>query len=85
MSTIDMISTAGVTLILAAFVLNTFDMLKEKSKAFFLLNIFGAGLAGWGAYLASFWPFVVLEIVWIMDTRLYVVTATSFRVVNLLN
>jgi hypothetical protein len=66
MSTIDMISTAGVTLILAAFVLNTFDMLKEKSKAFFLLNIFGAGLAGWGAYLASFWPFVVLEIVWVL-------------------
>jgi len=66
MTVVDIVSTSGVSLILAGFVLNTFDIIEEKSKLFFLLNIIGAGLAGWGAYLLGSIPFLVLETVWVL-------------------
>jgi hypothetical protein len=30
------------------------------------LNIAGAGLAGVSSFLISFWPFVILESVWVL-------------------
>jgi hypothetical protein len=33
-----------------------------------LLNIAGAALAGISSYMIQFWPFVVLESVWVIAT-----------------
>ena len=60
----DIIGTIGVGLILIAYFCNTFKLLPENGKTFFLLNILGAGLACYASWLIRFWPFVVLEGVW---------------------
>lgn len=60
----DIIGTLGVGLILVAYFCNTFKLLPEKGKLFFLLNMAGAGLACYASWLILFWPFVVLEGVW---------------------
>ena len=60
----DIISGAGVLLILAAFFLTTFNLLKEKSKLFFILNLFGGALACWGSILIDSIPFTILEGTW---------------------
>ncbi len=64
MSIPDIINTLGVSLILLAFFLLTLKKLAATSNAYNLLNLIGAGLAGYGAFLISAWPFVVLEIIW---------------------
>jgi hypothetical protein len=64
MSTADLYATAGVSLLLLAFVLDVFDWTADDSDLFLLLNAIGASLAGFGAWLAAFWPFVVLEGIW---------------------
>ena len=68
MSASDWIGTLGVTLLLIAFALNVAGKLTATSKPYLILNIFGAGLAGVSSYLIQFWPFVVLECVWVIAT-----------------
>lgn len=58
------IGSAGVTLLLLAFVLNLLNKLNSDSVIYLVLNIAGAGLACISSILISFWPFVVLEGVW---------------------
>lgn len=58
------IGSAGVTLLLLAFVLNLLNKLRSDSAAYLVLNVAGAGLACVSSLLISFWPFVVLEGVW---------------------
>ncbi|MEI7803142.1 MAG: hypothetical protein WCI97_10880 [Bacteroidota bacterium] len=64
MNLADIISGAGVLLILTAFFLSTFNLLKEKSKLFFILNLFGGALACWGSVLIHYVPFTILEGTW---------------------
>ncbi len=64
MSFSDIVSTAGVMLILAAFFLSTFSIISAKSKIFFLLNLVGAAFACWGCILIHSVPFTILEAVW---------------------
>lgn len=64
----DWIGTLGVTLLLIAFALNIAKKLSATSKAYLILNILGAGLAGVSSYMIEFWPFVVLESVWVITT-----------------
>ncbi len=64
MSTADLYATVGVSLLLLAFVLDVFDITEDDSDLFLILNATGASLAGIGAWLAAFWPFVVLEGIW---------------------
>lgn len=66
----DWIGTIGVTLLLIAFALNIAKKLSATSKTYLLLNILGAGLAGVSSYMIEFWPFVVLESVWVIATLL---------------
>lgn len=61
----SLVGTLGVTLLLLAFVLNLLKKLKPDSAVYLLLNIAGAGLAGISSYMIEFWPFVVLEAVWV--------------------
>lgn len=64
MNTADLYATIGVSLLLLAFVLDVFDWTEDDSDLFLILNAVGASLAGYGAWLAAFWPFVVLEGIW---------------------
>lgn len=60
----DVIGTAGVGLILLAFFINTFSLIKKEGKLFFVLNIIGSALACYASYLINYVPFIVLEAVW---------------------
>ena len=60
----DIIGIIGVSLILLAYFLNIFSLIPKEGKLFFLMNIFGAGLACYASLLIHYWPFVILEGVW---------------------
>ena len=60
----DVLATAGVALLLAAFLANVAGWLRVESRAYQSLNLAGAALACVASYLIAFWPFVVLEAVW---------------------
>jgi hypothetical protein len=64
----DWIGTIGVTLLLVAFALNIAKKLPATSAAYLSLNVAGATLAGISSYMIHFWPFVVLESVWVLAT-----------------
>lgn len=70
MSLSDWIGTIGVTLLLIAFALNITKKISPETPTYLLLNIFGAGLAGVSSYMIQFWPFVVLESVWVIASLL---------------
>jgi hypothetical protein len=58
------INSAGVSLILLAFILLTIGKTQSQDKLYNLLNLIGAGLACYGAILIDAIPFVVLEGIW---------------------
>jgi len=58
------IGFVGVTLLLAAFLLNLFKLLRSDGQPYMWLNFAGASLACYSSYLISFMPFVLLEGVW---------------------
>lgn len=60
----DIISTIGVSLILLAFFLNTFQYILGNSKWYFILNIVGGSFACYGSVLLHSVPFIVLEGTW---------------------
>lgn len=62
----DWIGTLGVTLLLVAFALNIAKKITPETKSYLILNILGAGLAGVSSYMIHFYPFVVLESVWVL-------------------
>ncbi|MCA6365282.1 MAG: hypothetical protein IM638_19775 [Bacteroidetes bacterium] len=64
MSITDLISAAGVTLILAAFFLSTFKYISTSSRIYFVLNFLGGSLACWGSMRIPSLPFTILEGVW---------------------
>ncbi len=60
----NLTGTVGVALLLAAFVLNLLHLLRADGFAYGVLNLLGAALACYSAWLIGFMPFVVLEGVW---------------------
>jgi hypothetical protein len=64
MSLPNIINSSGVSLILLAFILLTLGKVKQQEKSYNLLNLFGAGLACYGAILIDAIPFVILEAIW---------------------
>ena len=60
----NLIGAIGVTLLLAAFVLNLLKVLRADGAAYSALNLTGAALACYSSWLIGFLPFVVLEGVW---------------------
>ena len=59
-----LIGFLGVALLLIAFLLNLFKLLRSDGHLYMGLNLVGAALACYSSYLISFMPFVVLEGVW---------------------
>ena len=60
----NVVGTAGVALLLGAFLLNLLKLLRADGVPYSILNLLGAGLACYSSYLIDFLPFVVLEGVW---------------------
>jgi hypothetical protein len=58
------IGSAGVALLLLAFLLNSLNRLRADHAAYLALNLVGAGLACYSSFLIQFMPFVVLEGAW---------------------
>jgi hypothetical protein len=64
MTQADITGTFGVSLLLLAFLLQILKVIKSDSAVYSILNILGAGLAGYSSYLLAFKPFIVLESFW---------------------
>jgi ABC-type Fe3+-siderophore transport system permease subunit len=58
------IGTAGVALLLLAFLLQLLGRLRAEDPAYLGLNLAGAALAALASWLIRFLPFVVLEGTW---------------------
>ncbi|MBD3332326.1 hypothetical protein GF356_05715 [candidate division GN15 bacterium] len=61
-----LIGTVGAGLLLLGFVLNLTRLITERSLIYLLMNLIGASLATWYAWITETWPFVALELVWAM-------------------
>ena len=66
MSNGELLGTLGVSILLLAFALNLSGKLEVNSVAYLLLNVLGGALACLSSYLIRFWPFVILEGVWMV-------------------
>jgi hypothetical protein len=64
MTTADLIGSLGVTILLAAFLLNLLKKLTQDSPTYSLLNMIGAGLACYASWMIDYLPFVILEGTW---------------------
>lgn len=64
MSSSDVVGTVGVSILLIAFVLNQRRTISEHSRTFLVMNMIGALLCAYSAWLVRFMPFVVLETMW---------------------
>ena len=68
MSTADLIGCAGVSLLLIAFALNLAKRLRTDSVLYLALNTVGSMLAAVSSYLIGFWPFIILQLVWMLSS-----------------
>ena len=64
MTTVDYIGTAGVTILLLAYLLLLMKIVSASSKAYIWMNIIGAGLSTLASVFLKYIPFVILEGVW---------------------
>ena len=60
----EILGSAGVALLLIAFLMNLLKHWKQESLPYILLNILGAALACASSIVIHFIPFVVLEGTW---------------------
>ena len=54
----------GVSLLLLAFFLNLFKLLKQDTIAYVLMNVIGAGMSCYASFMIDYIPFVILEGTW---------------------
>jgi uncharacterized protein with PQ loop repeat len=66
MTQADILGTIGVSFLLLAFLLQIVKVVKSDSAIYSILNVLGAGLAGYSSFLLHFKPFIVLESFWVM-------------------
>ncbi|MBS1542200.1 MAG: hypothetical protein JST14_01095 [Bacteroidetes bacterium] len=64
MNLTDWTGFIGVTILLLAFFLNLYDLLRKDSINYLLLNSIGAGIACLASVLLNYWPFIILEGCW---------------------
>ena len=64
MDPMDIVGSAGVAILLGAFLANLMGWLSPTSPVYQGLNALGAGIAGYASWGIGFMPFVVLEGAW---------------------
>ncbi len=61
------IGIVGMTLILVAFIFDEFSKkFNQNTVKYNLFNIFGSGLLSYYAFVLEGWPFLILNIVWLV-------------------
>lgn len=60
----DWIGTTGVGIVLLAYFLNNFSLIKRNGNLYYILNVIGGGISCYAAVLINFMPFVILEGIW---------------------
>lgn len=60
----DILASAGVVILLIAFLLNLYKRLPAQSYAYTFMNFLGALLCCISSILIRFYPFIILEAVW---------------------
>ena len=75
----DWVGAMGVSLLLFAFAMNVFGVLDRQSFSFSLLNVVGAGVAGYASWLISYLPFVILEGTWCLVSLVAMISAMRRR------
>jgi hypothetical protein len=60
----DIIASAGVIILLIAFLLNLYKKIPAESRLYTALNFIGAATCGFASFMIKFYPFVVLEGIW---------------------
>jgi D-alanyl-lipoteichoic acid acyltransferase DltB (MBOAT superfamily) len=60
----DWIGTIGVGIVLIAYFLNNFSLIKRNGNLYYVLNVIGGGISCYAAVLINFMPFVILEGIW---------------------
>ena len=66
MDIITVVGSIGAFLILIGFVLNEFGKLTARSFTYDLLNLIGSILLLWYGLQLSVWPFVFINLVWLL-------------------
>ena len=64
MKTSDLLASAGVIILLVAFVLNSGNKISARSRIYSLLNFIGSAICCYSSFLIRFYPFVILEGIW---------------------
>ena len=65
-STGEILGSIGVTILLLAFLMNLLQKWKQDSLPYILSNIIGAGLSCASSIVIRFFPFIILEAVWML-------------------
>ena len=73
----EAIAYSGMILILAAFLLETRNVLDSKNTIYLLMMASGSGLLAIRALLIDEWAFLILEIVWCLAATLSLIGLTT--------
>lgn len=60
----DIIGTIGVGMVLVAYFLNIFSLIKKDGIVFYILNIIGGAISCYASIRIHFLPFIILEGIW---------------------
>lgn len=73
------LGSVGVALLLVAFVLNVLQRLDENGAAYLTMNLVGASLACWYAWVSGLVPFVILEGTWALAAGVRLVSRSRVK------
>lgn len=76
----DIIASAGVIILLIAFLLNLYKKLPAENKLYSLLNFIRAAICACSAWMVKFYPFIVLEGVWSLVALVSLIRAPRGKV-----
>nr|WP_294897414.1 hypothetical protein [uncultured Pedobacter sp.] len=79
MNAANCIATIGVGILLLGFFLNIAGKISAKHKLYSLLNLIGGILSAYASWIAHFYPFVALNIVWSITALTFLLKASVPR------
>lgn len=64
MDTTDIVGTAGVGLLLLAYLLLMMKVLNRNDNIYIMMNLLGASIACYASVMIDYMPFIILEAFW---------------------
>ena len=62
----DIFGIIGAGMILFVYFLNTEKLIPQNGKLYYTLNVIGVAIACYASFVVSYWPFIILEALWIL-------------------